>query len=580
MKLPGSQYWGLLADYLKPLWTKVLLMALLLLGSIGLQLLNPLIMRYFIDTARSGGTLQKLTQAGLLFIGVGLIQQAVSACAIYVNGDVSWRATNRLRSDLTRHILQLDMSFHNTRTPGGLIERVDGDVERLANFFSRFAMELLGGILLSLGTLIVLLYEESRLGAILAVFVGIYLLVHIRAQLFSVPFWHAERQASAALSGFLEERLSGLRDIRANGAIPYVMRRFHEAMRRAFFTEFKAEIVTDLGWTISKILFAVGFALAMGLGAYLFQVNAITLGTVYLTLHYLQMLYTPLNRIQRQVEDFQRVKVSIERVRELMQTQPEIQDGPGSVLPSGALSVECRNLSFAYQPKQPALDNLSFRLSPGKVLGLLGRTGSGKTTLSRLLFRLYDTSDGVIFLGGTDIREPRLIDLRRHVGMVTQEVQLFHASVRDNLTLFDRTMADDRILAGLHTLGLDDWYDTLPDGLDTELPPGGGLSAGEAQLLALTRTFLKDPGLVILDEASSRLDVATERFLERAMDTLLTDRTAIIIAHRLSTVQRADEIMILEGGRIKEYGAYQNLVADPDSTFSGLLRTGFEEAVL
>ena len=162
--------------------------------------------------------------------------------------------------------------------------------------------------------------------------------------------------------------------------------------------------------------------------------------------------------------------------------------------------------------------------------------------------------------------------------LTCQEVQLFQASVRDNLTLFDQTIEDDQVLAGLRALELGAWYDTLPDGLDTELPPsGGGLSAGEAQLLAFTRVFLKDPGLIILDEASSRLDPATERHLEQAIDTLLQNRTAIRIAHRLSTVQRADEIMILEEGRIREYGEYKNLAVNPNSILFGLLRTGLEE---
>ena len=580
MKLPRSQYWSLLIDYLKPQWIKVVLMALLLLSSISLQLINPLIMRHFIDTARSSGTLRELTQAGLLFISIGLIHQVVSAFSVYVSNDVSWRATNRLRSDLTLHILGLDMSFHSIHTPGELIERVDGDVDKLANFFSQFVIELLGCILLSVGILIVLCYEDWRLSTILTVFVGSYLIVHIRSQLISMPYWHAERRAASELSSFLEERLSGLRDIRANGAIAYVMRRFHKVTRQAFITRFKADIITDVGWTISNIVFAVGYAVAMALSAYLFQVNVITVGTVYLILHYIQMLHTPLNRIGHQVEDFQQVKVSVARVRELKQTEPKIQDGPGAVLPSGPLSVECRNISFSYQPEQPVLKNLSFHLSPGKVLGLLGRTGSGKTTLSRLLFRLYDISDGSIYLGSTDIRNLQLFNLRRHIGIVTQEVQLFQASVRDNLTLFDRTIQDDQVLAGLQALGLESWYDTLPDGLNTELPPdGGGLSAGEAQLLAFTRVFLRNPGLVILDEASSRLDAVTESHLEQAMNTLLDNRTAIIIAHRLSTVQRADEIMILEEGRIKEYGEYENLVANPNSILSGLLRTGLEEVL-
>ena len=182
------------------------------------------------------------------------------------------------------------------------------------------------------------------------------------------------------------------------------------------------------------------------------------------------------------------------------------------------------------------LHDVSFALEPGTTLGLLGRTGSGKTTLTRLLFRLYDPTAGEIRLGGRDLRDLRLADLRRHVGMVTQEIQLFHASVRDNLAFFDPTIPDGRILAALDELGLWEWYESLPDGLDTKLAGGGGLSAGEAQLLAFVRVFLKDPGLIILDEASSRLDPATEQRLTQAMTRLLRGRTAIIIAHRLPTV--------------------------------------------
>jgi ABC-type multidrug transport system fused ATPase/permease subunit len=212
------------------------------------------------------------------------------------------------------------------------------------------------------------------------------------------------------------------------------------------------------------------------------------------------------------------------------------------------------------------------------VLGLLGRTGSGKTTLTRLLFRLYDLSSGAIHLGGVDLRVARLHELRERVGIVTQDVQLFQASIRDNLTLFDRSIADERIMAMLEQLELAGWVSSLKHGLDTELGPGGGgLSAGEAQLLAFARVFLQDPGLVILDEASSRLDPATERLIERAVDRLLAGRTGIIIAHRLATVQRADEIMILEHGQIIEHGPRELLANVPDSRFATLLRAGMKE---
>jgi ATP-binding cassette subfamily B protein len=217
----------------------------------------------------------------------------------------------------------------------------------------------------------------------------------------------------------------------------------------------------------------------------------------------------------------------------------------------------------------------------GGTLGLLGRTGSGKTTLTRLLLRLYDPTHGDVCLGEVNLRDVPNADLRAHVAIVTQDIQLFSATVRDNLTFFDATISDERIMAALDELGMGDWARTLPKGLATPLASGGaGLSAGEAQLLAFARAFLRDPGLVILDEASSRLDPATERKLEHAVDKLLEGRTGIIIAHRLGTVQRVDQIMILEDGRVRESGQREHLVRDLDSRFSQLLRVGMEEALV
>jgi ATP-binding cassette subfamily B protein/ATP-binding cassette subfamily C protein len=248
--------------------------------------------------------------------------------------------------------------------------------------------------------------------------------------------------------------------------------------------------------------------------------------------------------------------------------------------------VRFDGVSFAYSDGRSSdaddtvLHDVSFTLGSGRLLGLLGRTGGGKTTLARLLFRLYDPNEGRIRLGGVDLTDLALCDLHQRVGLVTQDVQVFRGTVRDNLTLFSEDDRDAQILEAFRALGLWDWYEALPDGLDTELVTGGrGLSAGEAQLLAFTRVFLRDPGLVVLDEASSRLDPATERLLERAIDRLLVGRTAIIIAHRLSTVDRADEIMVLEAGEICEHGAREDLAADPSSRFHDLLRTDLGEVL-
>ncbi len=254
-----------------------------------------------------------------------------------------------------------------------------------------------------------------------------------------------------------------------------------------------------------------------------------------------------------------------------MQVQSQLcRDGEKSI-PPGALSIAFEKVSFAYNDKELktgdlVLRDLSFNLPAGEVLGLLGRTGSGKTTLARLLLRLYDPLSGSIHLGGVPLDQTPLTELPAKVGLVTQDVQLFQTTVRNNLTFFNQHINDDRICETLEMLGLSEWLHSLPHGLDTNLgPDSSGLSAGQAQLLAFTRVFLKDPGLVILDEASSRLDPITEKLIEKAIDKLLMGRTGVIIAHRLATVQRANQILILDKGRINEYGEREELAKKAES---------------
>jgi ATP-binding cassette subfamily B protein len=352
-----------------------------------------------------------------------------------------------------------------------------------------------------------------------------------------------------------------------------VLRRFTECLRAWLPVRRRANLAGYSMWGASLVLFAGANAVAFALGASLWRAGAITLGTVYLIFNYTELLRRPIERLRTQLADLQQAGASIARVTELFNLESAIRDGVGTTLPPGALAVSLDHVTFGYGADAPVLHDVTLDLLPGRVLGLLGRTGSGKTTIARLLCRLADPTAGVVRLGGVSERDTRLDELRDRVALVTQDVQLFQGTVRDNVTFFNPAVPDARIVAALDTLGLSAWFCALPAGLDSELTAAGsGLSAGEAQLLALVRVFLKDPGLVILDEASSRLDPATETLLERAMDALLAGRTAVVIAHRLATVTRADEILILEDGRIAERGARAELAADPNAHFARLLR--------
>jgi ATP-binding cassette, subfamily B, bacterial len=588
MELSARQYWDLLRTYLTPQLSKVLLLAFLLFGSISLQLLNPLILRYFIDVAKAVGPSNTLTNAAVLFICVVITNQLLSALSTYFSADVGWTATNNLRSDLALRCLRLDMWFHHEHSPGELLERIDGDVGILSNFFSQFVIRVLSNLLLLLGIVTLLLVEDWRLGLGLMIYAFIGLLLLSRIQWLAAPYFHADRKIAANIVSFWEERLRATEDICANGAKMYVLRRYYQLLRSLLHIGRKSLVMFRAFQSASVILLALVTAFVFAVGVYRLNRGEITIGTIYLAFHFTGMAGWSLFRITDQLETLQRARASLVRINELYHTRSRIQVLPAdessprsqAATKSEPLSVEFRDVSFEYQAGVPVLRDISFLLAPNRVLGLLGRTGSGKTTLARLLVHFYEPSRGTIQLGGKDLREVSPTDIHRQVGFVTQEVQLIQATVRDNLTFFDRTISDERIIAVIKELDLLSWYNTLPHGLDTELAAGGtGLSAGEAQLLAFTRVFLQDPGLVILDEASSRLDPATEHLLTRAVDRLLEGRTAIIIAHQLKTVQRADEIMILENGNVSEYGVRELLATDPFSRFSQLLRTGSEQVL-
>ena len=573
-------YFEFLGRYLRPLWPRMLMLALLLFGGTGLSVLSPLLIRQFLDISQEQGDLRSLYIAALLFSGVGFTVFALSPVTRYVGSDVAWRATNRLRSDLILHVLKLDMSFHNAHTPGELVERIDGDIQRLANFFSELIIVFIGGGVQALGVLTILWLEDWRIGLVMSAFAVIYLVVHTRVEGIAVPFWRIERQADADFFGFIGERLSGIQDTQTSGASDYVMRRYYDVKRTQFRAFLKARMFEQLGGGATELVSILGIGAALALGLFLFQAGEITIGTVYLFAHYVRLLREPLWRLSMEVEDLQRARVSIGRVSELFDTHSKVQEGPGAPIPLGKLEVGFRRVSFGYSPNRPVLKDISFTLRPGAILGVLGRTGSGKTTLTRLLFRLYDPTSGAIRFGGVDTNQSHLAELRSRIGMVSQDVQLFQASVRDNLTLFDPSIRDERIQEAFQALGLEVWFRTLSEGLNTQLLAGDSqLSAGEAQLLAFTRVFLKDPQVVVLDEASSRLDPATERLIEQAVRNLLNGRTGIVIAHRLATLQRVDEIMIIEDGRIQEYGPREKLAGDRTSRFYGLLRSGLEEVL-
>lgn len=573
--------WRLLVRYLSPHRWQLALLGAILAATIAIQLATPLVASRFIDLATGGGPMDTLITLALVTMLLALLGQGIALAETWVAERISWSATNALREDLAAHLLHLDAAFHQAHTPGELIERVDGDVGALARFFSRFTVYVAGNALLMAGVLVLLYAVDWRLGLGLTVFTGVALVTLLRLRVLATPHSAAERQVGAEVYGFLGEYLAGLEDIRASDARAFVLRRWAELSRAWLAAKLRAGMRGYGMMATSQALFGLGLAFALALSAMLFRDGALTIGAVFLTFRYTEMLRQPTEQIRNEIQDLQQAGASFGRVEHLLNQRPRLIDGPGDALPPGPLGVTFDQVWFGYDDGAPVLRGVSFDLAPGRVLGILGRTGSGKTTLTRLVPRFHDPAAGSVRLGGVDLCDVALGAVRARIGLVSQETHLFNATVRDNLTLFDDTVADERLIEILSSLGMAPWLAALPAGLDTVLGGGGsGLSAGQTQVLACARLLLRDPDVVILDEPSSKLDPATERLVHQALGRLLAGRTGLLVAHRLSTFAYADDLLILEDGEVVEHGPRLALAADPDARYAALLRLAAEEVTV
>lgn len=563
--------WRLLAHYLKPHRLQVVALTGILVGTIAVQLATPFVAARFIDQATGGATTRELLAVALLTLALALLGQGLAVTETWVAERLAWSATNALREDLTAHLLHMDAAFHHTHAAGELIERVDGDVGTMARLLSRFSVYVVGNVILILAILGLLFSLDWHIGIGVTTLVAVALAAILRLRAGATRFSVEERQAAANAYGFLGEYLSGLEDIRALGARRFVMRRWVELARRWLAARTQAQMRGYAMVATCEGLFGLGLAFALAMSAWLFRDGTLTIGSVFLVFRYTEMLRQPTNQIRNEIQDLQQAGASLNRIGNLLARRSAIVDGPGHELPPGPFALDLDGVWFAYGASNPVLRDVTLHIAPGKVLGIIGRTGSGKTTLTRLIPRFHDPVAGVVRLNGVDLRTMATAAVRARIGIVTQAVHLFDASLRDNLTLFDDDVPEGRLIDVLGAVGLGAWFDALPDGLETALGAGAlGLSSGQAQVLACARVLLRDPDLVILDEPSSRLDPATERLIHDALARLLIGRTGVIVAHRLQTFDLADDVLILEDGVVMEHGSRVELAGDPASRYAAV----------
>jgi ATP-binding cassette subfamily B protein len=568
--------WRALGALLWPDRARWAALALLVAVSSLLVLAGPLVVRRLVDRAAAGADSDELSALAATFLVIALVAQVLAVLVTWRATTAAWTTTNQLRLDMARHVLGLDHEFHRKHTPGELIQRVDGDVTSVSEFLGLVVPKALGAALVITGMVAVLAVLDWRLAIGLVLYLAATFAVVVRGRHRAVRESSDEMNALGRLYGGIEERLVAAEDLRSNGAATHIAWRFVEDSSVALASAVRRERAFLTMWWFVQLALAAGWVVVLVLGAWTISNDVASIGTIFLLYQYVLLIGRPLEDLVHELETVQKANGAMVRVLDLLAIEPKVLDEGTISPPTGPLAVRIEHVDFDYGDDQAVLSDVTVELGAGRSIGIVGRTGSGKTTFSRLVLRLVEPTSGTVLLGGVPIADIPLSELRHRVALVSQEVELFAGTIRDNVTLFDETVDDQRVIDALRAVGLDGLVD---GGIDRRLGSAGtGLSAGEAQLLSLARVWMRNPDLLVFDEATARIDPQTERQIEAAVAQLMVGRTTLIIAHRLSTLHAVDDILVFDHGRVAEFGPRSELVGDDESHFARLLALALDSA--
>lgn len=562
---------------LSPHKAKTALLFLLVVAGIALQVYSPRYLQAFIDQAGSGGSTTVLTVTALLFLALATVRQIVSLAVQTLTGEVTWAVTNRLRLELTKLCLERDWKFHSLHPPGELVERIDGDVGKLNNLLSAFVLKVVGNHLLIAALGIALLLIHPIVGAVALSLSVLALFVLHRMGYYGTAAVRGYMAESAGMLGYLDERIAGREDLRALNAEPHALVSYYRGLRRLYRTRRQTGAALATSLNAGDLTLALLLASSMlCLGLLTLRGASLSLGTMFLAYYYIALLLVPLGNIVAEMSDLQQAGAALQRIGELLEAEADAPGNTGtgtayaqSIDAEAPLSAAFVRVTFGYDETKPVIRELSAFFPAGKTVGIIGQSGSGKTTLAKLLFRLAEPQRGTVSFNGADARRLDPERIRAQIAYIPQNVELFEGTLRDNIAMFDRSSSDERIRETIRLLRLEHALLRHPAGLDRPIERDGrNVSAGEAQLIAFARAFLKQPKLVILDEATSRVDPATERAIGEAIGVLTRGRAAVVIAHRLTTVEKADFILVMRDGEAVEFGETGALANNPASAYA------------
>ncbi len=517
-----------------------------------------------IDDGIREGDADFLTVILIVFVSAALINWVATYVQTYLVNWVGQRALQDLRQRIFAHLQRLSIGFYSRNKTGVLISRLTNDVQALDQLVTDGVVTLFSSTLTLLGTAAILLFLDTELAMITFLTFPVLAVGSVAFRLASAGAYRLTREKIAQITAYLQETLSGIRIVRAFGQEPRHLERFSELNDENRDANMKTVYLNAAYFPSVELLSAVATAAILLYGGnQVVDGDGVTIGVLASFVFYLQSFFDPIQALSQLYTTYQAGMAALDKVFELLDEEPDLQDAPDATeLPRVRGEIRFEDVCFSYGSDDLAICNLDLEIPPGQTVALVGATGAGKSTFAKLIARFYDPISGRVLVDGHDLRTVTEKSLRSQLGIVPQEGFLFSGTIRDNIAFGRADATDEDVVEAAQAVGAHELIERMPDGYDTEVGERGGhLSAGERQLIAFARAAIADPRILILDEATSNVDVRTEARIEHGLRRLLAGRTAIVIAHRLSTIRQAGRIVVLDKGEIAEQGTHEELLA-------------------
>ncbi|WP_010621009.1 ABC transporter ATP-binding protein [Paucilactobacillus suebicus] len=571
----GSMFKFVFGTVLKKRWLLVLNVIALTIITL-LQFVVPQIEQYIIDKVIPDKSVARLLAVIGILIVSALVLAAFNFLSTYYMSVMSQNAITELRNNLYDDILKQDTAFFEDRKTGDLMTRLTSDINNLQSLISSNMLSVIGNMFTFVGVLILIFWINWEMALAVSLTFPLMFLVYRVFRTRIHQAFRAARATQGQMSDRMQETLTQIDLIKSYTSEPYEMDRFGKIAdknrKNMISAGYNQAIFSPSIDTINYL----GVAIILLLGALFIMKGQLTVGQLVAYISYVAMVQSPIQSLSRLLNQLQQALVSYGRIEQVSSYEPQVNDAPDAVdFPGIHEGVSVDHINFSYN-NQPILNDVSFDIPAGKTTALVGRSGSGKTTITRMLVRLYDLDSGDIKYDGVSIRDMKMSSLRENVAIVSQDIYMIDGSIRDNVVYGRQGASYDDIWRVLDLADLKSFVESLPDQLDTQVGERGmKLSGGQKQRVAIARALLKDAPLIILDEATASLDNESEKAIQHALDNLLQERTSLVIAHRLSTIQNADQIIVLDSGKVVETGDHQSLM-DKNGAYARLYKAQFE----